>query len=335
MILAAALRLTHSTIMRTILLILLLAVVSGFSVPGALAAEPLLAQIKLAKRPSDNYYVLLVDKKGVHCSKNATGNPKTVFPIAQIESLTFRMPVGWEEAMALRQGREYGKAAAAFSGLARQYAAIAPYKDSPSALASYWALDSFRRAGEYKALDKERVKAMARNVSLSEKYQVEMEIFRAWGHVGSKAWRELLLVVNDWELPPPTSAKIPPPLTRPFKALPANLVAQLTFLRGTAHENLNNDVQALVDYARVYTVDLGRELELTRLGMLGALRILKRHPEISFDYRVQKQAHALAVLFNERFQNSLPKEFTSFLTPPVAPEPDVVAAAKAAKPPKE
>lgn len=308
--------------MRMLFSLWLLATISFLTGPRATAAEPLLAQIKIANRASDNYYVLEVDNKGVHCSKSATGNPRTVFPPAQIEELTFRLPIGWEEAMALRQRRDYPNAATAFANLAKDYANIAAYPDSPAALASYWALDCFRRAGDYQALDQERVKAMARNVKLSDKYLQEMEIFRAWGHIGAKAWREMLLVVNDWELPSPTTGKIPPPSTPPFKPLPANLVAQLAFLRATANENLGNDAEALVDYSRVYTVDLARESELSRMGMLGALRLLKKHPEITFQYRLQKQAHAVAVLFNERFSNALPKEFSDFLTPPVEPEPE-------------
>ena len=318
--------------MRIILSLLVSAGVVVFFDHNAHAADPLLAQIKLNKRPSDNYYVLQVDAKGVHCSKNANGNPKTVIPLSQIETLQFRMPLGWEDAIALQQTRQYEKAAAAFAAIAKDYAAIAPYPDSPSALASYWAIDAFRRSGNYKEVNQERVRAMARDVSLSDKYKDEMDIFRAWGHIGSQAWRELLLVVNDWELPNSTSGKIPPPSTPHFKPLPANLVAQLAFLRATANENLKNDAPALVDYARVYTVDAGRENELTRLSMLGALRLLQRHPEISFQYTVQKQAHAVAVLFNERFQDSLPKEFSPFLTPPVMPESETDAAATAPAP---
>ncbi|MCB1095752.1 MAG: hypothetical protein KDN22_09275 [Verrucomicrobiae bacterium] len=312
--------------MRLILSLLAAAAMIGIFSQSAQSADPLLAQIKVKKRASDNYYILAVDSKGVHCSKNANGNPKTVIPLSQIDNLQFRMPLGWEDAMALQQARQYEKAAAAFAAIAKDYAAIAPFVDSPSALASYWAIDAYRRSGNYKEVNQERVRAMARNVSLSERYKDEMEIFRAWGHIGSQAWKELLLVVNDWELPLSTSGKIPPPATPPFKPLPANLVSQLAFLRATANEHLKNDALALVDYARVYTVDAGREEGLTRLSMLGALRLLKRHPEISFQYTVQKQAHALAVLFNERFQNSLPKEFDSFLTPPVMPETSADAA---------
>lgn len=309
--------------MRTTILLLFSIAALGIStLTTSSAEESLLAQIKIKKRPSDNYYVLQVDKKGVHCSKNPSGNPKTVIPFSQIDELEFRLPVRWEEAMAFQKQRDYAKAGAAFSEIAKKYASIAPYPDSPSALASYWALDSYRRLGDYKAVNEERVRAMARSVNLSENYSDEMQIFRAWGHIGSKAWKELLLVVNDWEIPLRDGGKIPPPSTPSFKPLPANLVAQLAYLRATANENLKNDFQALVDYSRVYTVDLGREEELTRLSMLGALRLLKRHPEISFQYTVQKQAHAVAVYFNERFQNSLPEEFASFLTVPVAPDPD-------------
>lgn len=315
--------------MRIIHSLLMSAVIVGFSNYSACAADPLLAQIKLTERPSDNYYVLQVDEKGVHCSKNANGNPKTVLLLSQIETLQFRMPLGWEDAMASQQARQYEKAAAAFAVIAKDYAAIAPYPDSPSALASYWAIDAYRRIGNYKEVGQERVRAMARNISLSDKYKDEMDIFRAWGHIGSQAWKELLLVVNDWELPISSSGKIPPPSTPHFKPLPANLVAQLAFLRATANENLKNDTHALVDYARVYTVDAGRENELTQLSMLGALRLLQRHPEISFQYMVQKQAHAVAVLFNERFQNSLPKEFSPFLTPPIMPESGTDAASTA------
>ncbi|MGK0186605.1 MAG: hypothetical protein ACI9R3_002388 [Verrucomicrobiales bacterium] len=321
--------------MRVFLFLLLSTFAVAISAIDSSAAEPLLAQIKIQKRPTDNYYVLSVDKKGVHCSKNASGNPKTVIPLSKIDELEFRMPIGWEEALEFQKRRDYAKAGAAFSAIAKDYADIASYPDSPSALASYWALDSYRRLGDYKAVNQERVRAMARSVNLGENYRDEMEIFRAWGHIGSQAWAELLLVVNDWEIPLSPSDKIPPPSTPSFKPLPANLVAQLAFLRATAQENLKNDFQSLVDYSRVYTVDLGREEELTRLAMLGALRLLKRHPEITFQYMIQRQAHAVAVFFNERFQNSLPEEFASFLTPPVLPAPEDETVEKPAEKPAE
>ena len=207
-------------------------------------AEPLLAQIKLAKKSADNYYVLEATKTELTVSKNATGGATSQFKISLIEELQFTMPTGWEDALAHRQRKEHEKAAAAFSKFAKDYAKLAAYPDSPPALATYYLLDALRRLGKYKELNKERITALARNVNLSERYQDEMNLFRAWGHIGQKAWKELLLVVNDYELKLSTKGDIPLPRMAPFMKLPANLTAQLAFLRATAHENLGNSTEA-------------------------------------------------------------------------------------------
>ena len=306
-------------VLRNIISILLLAL----AIP-TVNGEPLLAQIKYGNSPLDNYYVLNANPKAglLTVSRNASGKRRMDIKFNTIEKVAFTMPSEWEDAIALREKRDHKAAAEAFSKIAKEYKDVAGYPDSPPALASYYTLDALRRLGDYDALNKERINALARNVTLSDKFSEEMKLFRAWGHVGQKAWKELLLVVNDYELKLSASDDIPLPSMPPFKNLPSNLVAQLCYLRATANENLGNDREALVDYARVYTVDLGRELELTRSGMLGSLRLLKKHPEMEFNYQIQKEAHALAILFNERFKRSLPAEFKEYLKPPPEPVDD-------------
>jgi tetratricopeptide (TPR) repeat protein len=255
----------------------------------------------------------------MHCSPNPSGKPLIKLPRKSVSKVSFLgAPDQWEAALELYRKKRFKEAGSAFGKMAGEYASIAAYPDSYGALARFYHLECLRLNGDYAVVGREVDRIKAQNVSLSPRYARQLRLFNAWGHVGKKLWEPLLLIVQQYEAEPTGGGGVAP-TDNPFKKIPAREIVQLSYMRAIANENLGKKDLALNDYYRAFTLNYGVEERLSDDAMLGALRLLKAHPELAETYRLQKEAHGLATLYKAT-KGKLPGEYSDFLTEPPKPE---------------
>ena len=293
-------------------------------------------------------FVVRGDDTFLEISQSPNAPSGARMPRNRIKNLYWEEPEDWKPAWTLWTRRDYAAASTAFEALAKTYANLAQIEDSYGSKAKYYQAESLRRTGEYaKLMDiYEEVKA----VKLSAGYQKQIRLFNYWGHVGKKLWEPLKLITNNFEI---KEADIPahtvPPSTMPLKDFEAHLLIQIAYMRAIATEMLARkehkaavadldpqvpETQAAVtaawskisntlsDYGRVYTLTYMSDRQIAKEAMERSMAIIKEDSSIGENYRLQKEAYALASFYKDLFgKGSVPAGYEKFLIEPKPPEP--------------
>lgn len=309
--------------MRTSVRLLVVGVALGFSgglIPEA-EAIPLRAQItpKGASSPQ-TWYVVESTPTGVKVSASPSGSGANLLAYSKIDSIAFDEPDGWADAMEAYSREEYSSASSKFEKLFSDYAGLASYEDSYAARAKFLQMESLRMKGDYEALGNEVDGLLRKPIALSEAYTNQLQLNKAWGYAGRKAWRALAQVVESYEGEKQGGERNPNAV--PFKELPAAEYVQVAYLRALLKDNEEGQEKpALNDYSRAFLMSFGAESSVAGKSVLAALDLLKKDPNIETSRALKGEAYSLAMTYKYIYgKGSLPDEYKAFETPPPAEE---------------
>jgi len=295
-------------------------------------------------------YAIKGDAKAIYLNPNEKAPVGSPMAWSNIKTIYWEEPADWKAAWTAWTRRDYAAAGKEFATLIETYKGFEQVEDSYGAKAVYYYGECLRRTGDYAKLMP--VYEQAKAVNLSSSYQRQIALFNYWGHAGKKLWGPLELITDKFSIPASQIEKeMPhtvPPTTPPLKKYDPELLVQIAYLRGLAHEmnarkeheeavkQLNVEVPetvqavsvawasvkaSLADYARVFTLAYMSDQRLSKTAMERSMAILKEDPLIEKDYITQMEAHALAIYYKDLFGGgTVPAAYKGFLKVPEEPK---------------
>jgi len=244
-----------------------------------------------------------------------------------------------ERADALNEARShfaaarYEEAAEAFGNVARAYAIILHMPQNFASEALFYQMESLQRVGNFAELAQVAAFPQTATIStkLSERYHRRFEFLKLWGLLGGERFEDLRSALEQYEEPVLGDARL---LNAPnFKKLPPAELVQLAFLRARCFAAEGNELAALDDYYRAFTLTYGSNLLVTQLAMEAAMEIHAADPRVAREDRSAiAQLQSLAYLYSLRFGvESLPTGLANFAEAPAVAAPSPVAAEAAAE----
>jgi hypothetical protein len=293
--------------------------------PASAAAKALRAMVtRTGSTSQETWYVVSGDEKGLMLSAAESGSNAKLLAADKIESVAFSEPEGWAEAQAALNREQYAEAARRFGQLADEYEGLFGWEDSYGARAKFLQMESLRLGGDYEGLATQVERTNRKPVTLSRAYTDQLQLNRAWGYAGRKAWNALRATVKEYEAPKQGGDMNPGAV--PFRELPAPEFVQVAFLRGLLQENEGDTKAALGDYSRAVMLSFGAEKAIARRALESALDLLVAHPDLETNRNLQAEGYALAQVYKTSFnQQEFPEAYRRFESPP-PPDPEDAAA---------
>jgi hypothetical protein len=289
--------------------------------PASAAAKTLRAGVtRTGSTSQETWFVVSGDAAGLMLSAAESGSNPKLLAADKIESVAFSEPDGWAEAQAALNREQYADAARRFGQLADDYEGLYGWEDSYGARAKFLQMESLRLGGDYEGLATQVERTNRKPVTLSRAYTNQLQINRAWGYAGRKAWNALRATVKEYEATKEGGDLNPGAV--PFRELPAAEYVQVAFLRGLLEQNEGDTKAALGDYSRAVMLSFGAEKSIARRALESALDILIGHPDLETDRNLQAEGYALAQVYKTSFnKQEFPEAYRRFETPP-PPDPD-------------
>ena len=335
----------------------IISIATGITVDSI--AKPIAATLTMGKNKQDfPGYVTKADDNNIYVSQFEDGSAAAGYSLASIHEISWREPDDWKEAMELWNRNDYTGGTAAFGKAMEDYKGLAEskhplMKDSIGALAVFYYMECLRRTGKFSSMMEPYLKVQ--RVNLGSKWQDQIRLFQGWSHLAEGKWKPLNLMMEAYET---KESEIPgvgdftvAPNELPLKAeINVHHMAQIAFLRAKSTDELANVLnaelseldpnsdetleqrqklaieigvmrsKALTDYSRAFTINYGQERGLALRAMMASMRLIKRMPNFSTNFVMQKEAHGIAKLFNGISPSNMPAELSDLLQAPVDPE---------------
>lgn len=221
----------------------------------------------------------------------------------------------------------YEEAVSQFGKIADGYANMAWVPDGFAAEARYYHIESLRllnRFGEIAPLLATPT-GQAIGAQLGEFYQSQHALNEIWAKVGAEDWTGVKAAVAAYEVPPVGNQEM---LSVPvFKKLPSREMVQLAFMRAKVFESEGEEVKALEDYYRTFTLTFGNNSDLAMPAMEAAMAIHHKNPRLG-DEKYKNaliQMQSMAYLYKNAFGNGeISSEYAQYAVKPDLPKPKVV-----------
>ncbi|MEN8775165.1 MAG: hypothetical protein ABF379_06380 [Akkermansiaceae bacterium] len=170
------------------------------------------------------------------------------------------------EALELYKSRNYKSAALKFAVCAEEYNKLTEVKGNPSAMASFYEMECYRRLEDLEKLSELAGKFEPENL-LYKFQKVQYEMYGVfWDAVRTKSWSRLDAICRDekWR----------------GRKLPGNLRGQIAYCHGLALEGAGQPVKALNAYNNAFVADFASSEEITRKSAVNCLRIILDHKDV-------------------------------------------------------
>lgn len=279
----------------------------GLSI-GGLIAKPAPAQMLLkGRKVAETGYVTKADAGKVYFSASPTGKNERGYPRSTVVRLTFKEPEGWAEAETARRNGNYEEAEKLYATIAVDFRALGALENNYGSLARLSQLECLRNMGAYAKLSK--TIPQLKKTGLSPKLHAQADLYVGWAALTDlstpKRIENLELMIKGYR----------------EKELLPNQLAQAFFLSAVAHEKRGDASRALTDYHRAFTLDYGEDRALAKKAMSAALVLYAAEHRLHKDRQRLEEAHALAGLYKQVFQDDVPEEADKF-TKPLPPAED-------------
>lgn len=250
-------------------------------------------------------YLVKLDAKGYSFSANPSGANPRLYPSNLIERVAFKEPLAWREGQKLWAKGDYVRAEKEFGKVVEDYNQLEAVPGNYSTPSRLKQLECLRKTGNYKALADKRF-SMKRE-GMGEALARQSDIYQGWAYLA--------------DIKAPKAAEQLDLLIKPHRNKPYDLgqMAQIAYLSGVAHQQLNRPAEALTDYHRAFTLNYASDQELAKLAMGAALQLYAADPKLDEKYQLLKEAHGLAVIYQGLF-GKVPSGTERF-TKPVPPPP--------------
>ncbi len=322
-------------------------------------AKPIAATVTMGKNKQDfPGYVTKADDNNLYISQFENGSAPAGYSLTSIHEISWREPDDWKEAMELWNRNDYSGGITAFAEAMENYKGLAQSKhplmqDTIGALAVFYYMECLRRTGKFSAMMEPYLRVQ--RVNLGAKWQDQIRLFQGWSHLVEGKWKPLNLMMEAYEI---KESEIPgvgdftiAPNELPLKpGINVHHMAQIAFLRAKSTDELSNALstelseldpesdetlearqklssqigimrsKALTDYSRAFTINYGQERGLALRAMISSMKLIKRMPNFSENFIMQKEAHGIAKLFNGISPSNMPAELSDLLQAPVDPD---------------
>jgi hypothetical protein len=304
----------------------------------SLPAVPLSATIvKAANDETFSCYIISVDKANIKYSLSENGSGAALISRKDIKDIGIRPPEGWEDAQNGFLRGQYELVLPEIAKFADEYEGLTALENSIGSLARFYHFVCLIKTGRFRELVPVYEKAQYNPPELSDAFDAQLSILPAWVEAGKGNWPGTEAAVRKFEEKSATGGYSGPPFQ---KGLPNEIASQLSMLRAVAHDQQGRQIEALTDYGRAMTLDVGANAWITRSSLGASLRIL--HGMLAAaetpDPALQLEAHCIAVILRDQYGiEAVPKEQQIHFNKPKADgsAPKVEAPAEGTEPAKE
>ena len=278
--------------------VLLLALFGGFPA-NAKSAKAL---IKLKDKPPQSGYLVSATVKTISFSQSAGGQGARSYPRDMIEDIRVTPPVEWTKAEKLWSAGSYSAAQRIYAQIRNDYYDLLPLVGEFPSLAAFRETECLRYMEKWTELRKRA--ALLKKEHYEPGYQAKIAMYDLWDSYASV--RASKKGIERLEA-----------LVRPFRSSKNSLdvMAQAAFISGYVHEFRGDDVEALSDYHRACTLNLGRDQKLSLQAMEAALKIYAADEDIE-DNRVKlREAHGIGQIYAGLNPGKIDRSIKKFTEP--------------------